>query len=179
MTFAAILPLIIADLQRDWSDVVSCVDASKSGIGIVAGGAVSEDVRRCGRWHERWRYKRLPPEEWQPRKRSLAQVASGQEYVRSAVCDQPQLDHRILPLYLDKGFPEIPDKFIHDIHWSTVTAKPMLFNEPIHILEARAVLLRLEQIASYPESHHKKHLILSDNMSIVLSVSSRSFFIGL
>ncbi len=168
--FAALLPLISADLSRGWSEVVGAVDACKSGIGISAGILSSETARRCGRWHERWRYKRLPPEEWKPRDRSI-ELAKSDSFDARCFRSDPDADPRRQPLFLAKGFSEVPDELLAATEWTTVTAKPMFFDEPIHMLEGRAVLLRLEQLASHPESHHLKHLLLSDNMSCILSLS--------
>ena len=68
-------------------------------------------------------------------------------------------DLRAPPLFLNEGFAEIPDQLICDVHWVDITAKPIFISEPIHILEARALLLRAEQLASHPVNHHAKHPI--------------------
>lgn len=69
--FAGIVPLLHADLRRPWGNDVHCTDASPDGFGICSMTASLSEVSHVGRWNERWRYRRLPPEQWQPRKRAL------------------------------------------------------------------------------------------------------------
>ena len=57
--FAGIIPLLFADLRRDWSDEVHCTDASPDGFGVCSTFASVDEVQNVGRWNERWRYKRL------------------------------------------------------------------------------------------------------------------------
>lgn len=69
--FAGIVPMLFSSLRRPWSDVVTCTDASPDGYGICQTTLPNETVNNIGRWQERWRYKRLPPSEWAPRRRAL------------------------------------------------------------------------------------------------------------
>ena len=68
-------------------------------------------------------------------------------------------DSRLLPLYLDTGFPEVPDSLFSCTKWRTITCKPVFEPEAIHVLEGRAVLHRVRQIVSHLHMHHRKHLI--------------------
>ena len=69
--FIGILPLLVGDMRKEWNEVVTCSDASPDGYGICETAMDCDQVQSIGKWHERWRYKRTPPEEWKPRDRAL------------------------------------------------------------------------------------------------------------
>ena len=67
---AGVLPLLYSDFSKGWNTTVHSIDSSLYGWGVCC--SCTRDVREvaeAGRWNERWRYKRLPPEEWAPRRR--------------------------------------------------------------------------------------------------------------
>ena len=63
--------MLVASMRRSWSDVVVIADASPDGHGICERQLDTQTVADIGRWQERWRYKRLPPEDWAPRGESI------------------------------------------------------------------------------------------------------------
>lgn len=69
---AGILPVLVADYKRPWSTEIIATDASETVMGAAGKSFAPEEVAELGRWSEKWRFKRLPPEEWQPRNRGLA-----------------------------------------------------------------------------------------------------------
>ena len=73
LIFAGIVPLLVGDMRREWSSTVTChcTDASPQGFGICERELDHDAVVGLGRWQERWRFKRLPPESWKPRERAL------------------------------------------------------------------------------------------------------------
>lgn len=71
LIFAGILPLLVADMRRPWSDNVTATDASPEGWGICERHLPEALVGDCGKWHERWRYRRLDIGEWRPKERAL------------------------------------------------------------------------------------------------------------
>ena len=70
LAFAGIVPLLVADIRRPYSDTISCTDASPFGFGICESKSTASTSRSHGRWVERWRFKRLPADQWKPRERS-------------------------------------------------------------------------------------------------------------
>lgn len=71
LTFAGLVPLLFSDVRRKWSDQLLCTDASPDGFGICERVLDKRTISDIGRWNERWRYKRLAPEDWAPRRRAL------------------------------------------------------------------------------------------------------------
>ena len=71
LTFAGLVPLLFSDVRRKWSDQLLCTDASPDGFGICERVLDERTISDIGRWNERWRYKRLAPEDWAPRRRAL------------------------------------------------------------------------------------------------------------
>ncbi len=61
--------LIGSSLGRPFSRRVVATDASPSGWGICAAELPPEKAAELGRWCERWRFRRLGPDEWAPRRR--------------------------------------------------------------------------------------------------------------
>lgn len=68
--FIGLVPLLVGDLRRDWSSTIHCTDASPYGYGLCERELNHASVKSIARWQERWRFKHLSPDEWQPRRRS-------------------------------------------------------------------------------------------------------------
>jgi len=66
---SCLVPLLFSDLTREWSPVVTVGDASPYGLGVCERTLDVDVVRELGSWKERWRFKRLDPLEWAPRKK--------------------------------------------------------------------------------------------------------------
>jgi hypothetical protein len=56
--FAGILPLLYADMRKEWCNTVTASDASPSGYGICERNMNMHEIVSIGKWQERWRYKR-------------------------------------------------------------------------------------------------------------------------
>ncbi|CAK0818286.1 unnamed protein product, partial [Prorocentrum cordatum] len=59
--------LLSARLDRPWSPVVTASDAANRGMAVCEAIFPVSAVASVGRWRERWRYRRLNPDEWAPR----------------------------------------------------------------------------------------------------------------
>lgn len=141
----ALLPLLRADLRMPWFPCISVADVSKSGIGICAAPALPEDMRSLGVWHERWRYRRLPVDQWSPRDRLLSKADAHLSDL--FVCTNlAHHDYRLPDMIENELFPEVPDPFMKSCKWRVLTSKPVFAPEPIHALEARAVIHRVGQL---------------------------------
>ena len=68
---AGLMPLLAAHLDLPWSPFVHTTDACMSGWGSCKGWVGAEVAKNHGQWSERWRFRRLTPEEWCPRRRAL------------------------------------------------------------------------------------------------------------
>ena len=66
---SGILPLCCCDFSKGWSTIVSAIDSSLYGWGVCTTTRTKAEISQAGNWNERWRYKRLDPEEWAPRRR--------------------------------------------------------------------------------------------------------------
>eukprot|EP00971_Amphidinium_carterae_P192384 3817405-Amphidinium_carterae.1 len=67
-----LIPFMFRDLRSVWSDCAYMVDASPSGLCVMSRMGSPEDNAQEGRWQERWRFKRLPPDQWKFRDLALA-----------------------------------------------------------------------------------------------------------
>ena len=74
---AGLLPLVGADLRRRWHPEITTTDASTTGWGICKTRRPVSEVESMGVWNERWRYRRLAPNERAPRRRALGATPFG------------------------------------------------------------------------------------------------------
>ena len=68
------LILLYADFHLPWSDTISSTDVSPEGFGICEMACTPQESKILGKWNERWRFKRLPVDQWAPRARALHRV---------------------------------------------------------------------------------------------------------
>ncbi len=169
LIFAGLVPLLFASIRRDWSDEVFCCDASPDGYGICSRTIDSRDVSRVARWNERWRYRRLDPDQWAPRQRAL-----GRDPLLDieTVVGGSRIDWDDDLLVENSSFPEIPPKHVLPEDWTTVLmGKWQHTKEHITIKEGRALVLCLRRLCRCSHSRHKRHLILVDNLALAMAVS--------
>eukprot|EP00438_Fugacium_kawagutii_P012897 Skav204571 [mRNA] locus=scaffold2218:197091:209588:- [translate_table: standard] len=167
--FSGILPLLVADMRRPWSENVSATDASPEGWGICERHLPQHLVHSCGRWHERWRYRRLDIGEWRPRERALRRdVFSDPLTVRGSMHDEDDY----MNYTIDESFPEVPVEFMDKAEWMTVgMGKWGDSSEHITMKEARALLLAVRRLSRASRHRGKRHLILVDNLALCFAVA--------
>ena len=133
---AGLLPLSVARLDLKWSGTVRATDACETGWGACSAEIGTAAARSHGLWNERWRFRRLRPDEWAPRRRALRggegfETISdfrtlGQDFSQDArdfdeSCPNPV---RLGPIPTDfdfahrEGFPEVRD--VLDWNWKIV-----------------------------------------------------------
>ena len=49
LTFAGLVPLLLSDIRKEWSNIITCTDASPMGFGICERHSNIETVRKHGR----------------------------------------------------------------------------------------------------------------------------------
>eukprot|EP00435_Cladocopium_sp_Y103_P046584 s342_g13.t1 len=167
--FAGIVPLLYSDLRRPLEEEIHCTDASPDGFGICSMPCSNEEVSRVARWNERWRFRRLPPEEWQPRRRALGLDVFVD--VRSVTGDTSALDE--LDNYVDNPlFEEVPCEMLDPNRWSTKKmGKWEYTGEHITLKEGRALVLCARRLARSSKYRGKRHVVLVDNLGLALAVS--------
>ena len=176
MVVVGILPLIISNIARPWSPRMVTTDASPTGWGICSSLLDPELVATHGRWNERWRFRRLSPDEWAPRKRALA--------LHEAV--DPFHDLNTVPLGVFRGnplcavppelrwreregFPEIGPT--DDWGWKVDRLGVFKYDEHITAKEARVAVWSVAFDMEKVENHHCRMLRLVDNFAVSLSMS--------
>lgn len=166
--FIGILPLLVADLRIPWSTVATATDASPEGWGVCETELLADDACSCGRWQERWRYRRLEPGEWKPRQRALKRcVFSDPLTVGGNLGELDDLDNYVV----DSSFPEIPEHLLSPARWKTVgMGKWRHTDEHITMKEARCLLLAVRRLSRAQRHRHKRHLIFVDNMALCFSL---------
>ena len=177
---AGLMPLLVAHLDLPWSPIVHTTDACMSGWGSCKGWVGSDLAKAHGQWSERWRFRRLTPEEWCPRRRALQDHSLHDLYTdprtlgdQSAIyphyfgIEDAELPEGVepIPSHLDwrmhEGFPEVGD--VSSWGWRVTGSGKFHFAESIGVKEARAVVYDLESQLRDPKQHRFKHLRLIDN----------------
>jgi len=164
---SALTMLLGSDLSRPWSETVTCSDASPWGLGVCEKSVPCDKVAEMGRWQERWRFKRLEPNEWAPRRRALGEldeITDPRTVHNTLITDDCDWKFRV-------GFPEVPEEECRAEDWKTVYAGKFAFKESIGILEGRAFLWALRKAAKNLSSHSTRRLFLIDNFGVCCSVA--------
>ena len=171
-----ILPLVCAKLDLCWDPEVRCTDASTTGWGSCYAYPPTHLIQSIGEWDERWRFKRLPPEEWKPRRRAFTSIQS-----MDCVTDPRTLGNQMHVIDVDgvsvpipseleidyrKGFPEVCQD---DWKWTESTSGWFEFHESISVKEARAAVWDLERTLRNPNKHKRKLFRFVDNFGVSLA----------
>ena len=165
--FIGLMPLMYGNIRLQWSDTVTCTDASPFGYGICERSADLQQVRNIGRWQERWRFKHLDPENWKPRERVQGRDVLSD--IRTARCFP--VPTCIDDLYeLDGDFPEVPTDFMEPKQWHTVLmGRWKNTSEHITLKEGRTIVLAARRLSRAGKSRGKRHLILVDSLALAMS----------
>lgn len=167
--FSGIIPLLVGDLRRQWSDVITASDASPSGWGLCEMDSSPVVAQLHGRWQERWRYKRLDPGEWRPRERALHRDPFSDPFSVKGTLDSVD---DIANYTYNEGFPEIPLALLEPEHWKTVSMGSWKHtDEHITLKEARSLLIAVRRLSRAQRHRHKRHLILLDNMALCFALA--------
>ena len=175
LVFAGLIPLLFADLRKQWSNTLFCTDASPDGYGVCCREVEQSTAESLGRWNERWRFKRLGPEEWAPRRRALGRDPLVEGI--TVVGDDGEYDS-IEQVGLNEDFPEVPLDVVDSSHWRTVLMGKWRQKEAITVNEGRALVLCLRRLCRSSRSRGLKHVVLVDSFSLALAVHkgrARSF----
>ena len=176
-----VLPLLQADLGAGWCSEAVATDASPSGWGECTAELGSCVVKSIARWDERWRYRRLSPEEWAPRRRAMGH-ADGSHLLTDprtlGSIDDPRKSLTLGPSELSwierEGFPEVPDELFKqpfEDTWTTRRFGKFKFDEHIGIKESRVAVWSVIHRANNIDNHRKHHLHFVDNFGVALSHS--------
>ena len=168
LNFIGIVPLLFCDLRRSWCNVLTATDASPEGYGICQRSVKQEDAESLGQWNERWRFKRLPAEMWNPRKRALGGDVFSD--IHTAGFAQGGLED--IDSYVDnEDFPEVSRSFLVPSLWKTVKmGKWRDSNEHITIKEGRALVLALRRLSRASHCRERSHVFFIDNLSLCFAV---------
>ena len=172
---AGVLPLLYSDFSKGWNTTVHAIDSSLFGWGVTSCTRDVAEVAEAGRWNERWRYKRLPPEEWAPRRRVGLDDPDPFADASTAL-EAPTLPHSLIPRpsELDwqerEGFPN-PDSELPSWDWKVESFGKWRFHEHITQLEARALTTHLSRYLAQPHTHGLELLQYVDSFAVALSMS--------
>lgn len=169
LNFVGIVPLLVASLRRPWSETVTCTDASPVGYGICQAVFDIDTVDSIGRWQERWRFRRLPPSEWAPRRRAMGADVVGD--VATVTGNAPFHDESDLYVH-NESFPEVPSGLMNPHLWRTKKmGKWSNKAEHITLKEGRALVIAVRRIARASKNRGKRHLFLVDNLALALAIN--------
>ena len=167
--FIGILPLLVGNLRRPWATRVFCSDASPAGYGLLEGNFPIEDVESVGSWNERWRFKRLDPEHWRPRERSLHYNV----FLDHSTARRPEpLAEDSFEYEENPEFPEVPFDMLNPKNWST--AKMGMWrrtSDHITLKEGKAFILGMRRVTRNSALRGHRILYLVDNLALAMSLS--------
>ena len=143
-------------------------DASLIGFGIMHQRLSPRDIHSVGRFDERWRYHKM-------------YVSRGEGARNSAFTDMDILsdpltvicESRVAALQwlADPLFPEVPATFMKPCHWHSRFKGGWKDREHITALEGRTAVLTIRHIARSSGKVGQRHLILGDNLGVILALS--------
>lgn len=165
-----ISPLFWKELNSQWSETIYATDASDWGSGATTATMPHNEVQELGRYAERWRFK---DERWRFPRKSAIGIFSGEEndeVVSHSWRGDSSHDWGDLPDSSSVVFKPLPFSAV-DRPWKVVGRWKWKRQESIPILEARATLFAVKHMARSSSSFGKKHLIFSDSMTAVASIS--------
>ena len=166
LQFVGILPLLFCDMRMGWSNTVFCTDASPSGFGICERQLDISEVASIGSWHERWRYKRTSPDEWNPRQRALGLDPFSDI---STACSNPHAFEWADGFSRNEMFEEVPQKILDENDWHVAKVGLWKYShEHITLKEARTVVLAIRRATRTASLRGKKLLLLVDNLALAL-----------
>lgn len=160
---AALLCLVKRDLSAKWSSRVHASDASMWGRGIVAADRNIDEIRKLAKVNDRWRFS--VDEEATFLKEDLVKDYVGLD-VETLQPAQPVAYESTRA----SDFEEVPMSFIGE-DWKKVDSSSWDRTEPIPILEGRCVVWLLQHLSRSQKNLGKKHLVLTDSMSVVLALT--------
>ena len=172
---AGLMPLMVSRLDLPWSPYVTATDACESGWGACKAFIGSDKAREHGMWTERWRFKRLLPDEWAPRQRALREpdsqhldVFADPRTVGLAESDEvPVPSEQKWKAY--EGFPELGN--VPEWDWHVTRSGRFRYDENICVKELRSLVWDFEKQLRDPAEHNRKHLRLLDNFGGTLALS--------
>ena len=166
--FAGLVPLLVSNMKMPWSPIITCTDASPTGYGVCEYEAGVDVARQLGRWQERWRFRRLSPAEWQPRKRAAGlDPFRDMGTVRGTLDEVDDLDQYTA----NESFPEIPAGIMNPSLWRTVSmGKWEHTREHITLKEGRALVLAVRRLTRAKHQRGLKHVVILDNLALCFSV---------
>ena len=160
---ASLICLVRRDLSSPWSTRVHATDASTWGRGIVSTQRNVDDIKALGRRCDRWRF--TVEEEKNVLRNEFTEVADAIDAETLEIKPEAQLDQVGIGDTL-----EVPLNFIGE-DWGKVDGSAWDRQEAIPILEGRCIVWLLQHLARSQKNLNKKHLVLSDSMSVVLALS--------
>ena len=168
LNFAGLIPMLFADLRRSWSSTLTASDASPEGFGTVEQTVEPGEAKKLGMWNERWRFRRLPAEDWAPRKRALGRsILSDPSTVIGSDEFMQETD-----MYVDNdAFPEVPHHVLHPSLWKTKgMGRWRDTKEHITLKEGRACVLALRRLSRAKRHRDKNHVFFLDNLALVFAI---------
>ena len=166
--FIGLIPLLVGDLRRGWSESILCTDASPHGYGVCQREIKQQQVREVGRWQDKWRFRHLDPAEWRPRQRAagLSGLADWETVLGMMEVDS------IDDLYTYNGyFPEVPHDWTEPSQWRTqLMGRWRDTSQHITAKEGQALVLAVRHLSRAAHNRGKRHLVLVDSFSLSMAM---------
>ena len=166
----SILPMLRRDLSASWDSTITATDASNAGFGVCERHIDTRQVGNIGRVSERWRFN---TEDAIHARKHAMQQASETKAVGLDTSDilDASLDDQLLRTI--STFEAVPEHITSNDQkqWVTIQSRRWKFQEDIMRTEGRALVWAVRRKARSTKSRGKRHLILCDNLCLVLALA--------
>eukprot|EP00439_Symbiodinium_sp_Y106_P043076 s1240_g5.t1 len=146
-----------------------CTDACLSGYAVMSSCQGESIVREIGQNDERGHFKLGEGYVNAPRRQALDTAG----VFSDSLTVLPEVDGEVpRPVEIAPTFPDVLPEVMEDSRWSRTWCTPVHYKEPVHMIEARtrSILGAVKHIVRDSRSHGKKHVILNDNVGVVLAM---------
>lgn len=164
--FRGVMVLGVANIFSQWDNQVLCTDACLSGYAVLESCHSSQVAADLGRNDERWRFRREDGQKVAPRAEALdtSKVFEDVRTVKPDIEGEVFGDFQLVPT-----FPNVNPDLMDKSFWHRLWKPPMWHKEPVHMIEARSILGAVKHRSRDHYRHHKRIVVLNDNMGVVLA----------
>ena len=165
--FRHLMSLGQGSIKQEWGPTMYCTDACLSGYAVMSSVQGKATVREIGRNDERWRFRLGEGYVNAPRRQALDTAG----VFSDPLTVLPEVDGEVpRPVELSPLFPDVLPEVMEASRWSRSWCTPIQYQEPVHMVEARSILGAVKHIVRDSRTHGQKHVILNDNMGVVLAM---------
>ena len=165
-----LLPFAYSEADLPWSGTYFAYDASLGGFGVCRAEADPDEIAKCGRMRERYRYKGAHSIDLAPRAHSSPEEVASDTIAGDAALETIPDVGTLGQASLNGEFRELPAKIIEEAKWSGVhAARWRPTDAHITALEMSTRTWVCRMLTRCVDNFGKRFLLCGDNLATVLS----------